>query len=482
MFIGRSQELESLNGLWGKLSSSFVVCSGRRRVGKSTLVEEFATRSKCRFVEITGVAPDDGVTNETQLRHFCERLAAQTGTPEARADGWAKAFDALAAAVKGRARTVVFLDEISWMGAFDKTFPALLKEAWDLKFARRDNLVFVVCGSVSAWLRDNILRSKAFVGRVSLALHLEEMPMRDCRAFWGQAAGRTPVRDVVDTLCVTGGIPKYLAEIRPALSPSENVRRLCFTPEGYLFRDFDVIFTDVFRKSSGEKAAILRLVADAPRSVKGVAAALGGPSNGHVSDALADLVEAGFLSADEGLNPATGRDVREVRYRVRDNYVRFYLKYIEPRRKAVEDGSLRLVSPERLPGWDTVMGLQFETLVRNNLPSLLPHVGMAGSLLVSAAPYLVRGTKKGDGAQIDLLLQTAKSACIVEIRRQSFVPASFEDEMRRKVAALKLPRGIAVRTALVHDGDVAPELAENRFIDFIVPVERLFDATQEQVP
>jgi hypothetical protein len=263
--------------------------------------------------------------------------------------------------------------------------------------------------------------------------------------------------------------------MRPALSTAENIRRLCFTPEGYLFRDFDVIFTDVFRKSSGEKATILRLVAETPRSVKGIAAALGGPSNGHISDALADLVEAGFLSADEGINPATGRDVREVRYRMRDNYARFYLKYIEPRRKAVEDGSLRLVSPERLPGWDTVMGLQFETLVRNNLRSLLPLIGMGGTLLVSAAHYVVRGTKKGDGAQIDLLLQTAKSACLVEIRRQSFVPASFEDEMRRKVVALRLPRNIAVRTALVHDGDVAPELAENRFIDFLVPVERLFD-------
>jgi hypothetical protein len=282
------------------------------------------------------------------------------------------------------------------------------------------------------------------------------------------------VRDVVDMLCVTGGIPKYLAEMRPALSTAENIRRLCFTPEGYLFRDFDVIFTDVFRKSSGEKATILRLVAETPRSVKGIAAALGGPSNGHISDALADLVEAGFLSADEGRNPATGRDVREVRYRVRDNYVRFYLKFIEPRRKAVEGGSLRLSSPERIPGWDAVMGLQFETLVRNNLRSLLPFIGMDGTLLVSAAPYVVRGTKKGEGAQIDLLLQTAKSACLVEIRRQALVPASFEDDMRRKVAALRLPRGISVRTALVHDGDVAPELAENRYIDYLVPVERLF--------
>ena len=185
---------------------------------------------------------------------------------------------------------------------------------------------------------------------------------------------------------------------------------------------------------------------------------------------------AGFLSADSGLNPATGRNVREVRYRIRDNYARFYLKFVEPRRKAVADGSLRLVSPARLPGWDTVMGLQFETLVRNNLRTLLPLVGMDGALLVSAAPYAVRGTKRGEGAQIDLLLQTSKSVCLVEIRRQKFVPASFEDDMRRKIAALRLPRSLSIRTALVHDGDAAPELAENRYIDFVIPVERLFGA------
>ena len=474
MFFGRKQELDALDGLWGKLSSSFVVCYGRRRVGKSTLIEEFAARSKCRFIEITGLAPDDGVTGETQLRHFCERLASQTGQPEVRADGWAKAFDALASAVKGRARTIVFLDEISWMGAFDYSFPALLKEAWDTRFARRDNLVFVVCGSVSTWLQDNILRSRAFVGRVSLALHLEEMPLCDCRAFWGPVTARTSVRDMVDMLCVTGGIPKYLAEMRPALSSEENMRRLCFEPGGYLFRDFDIIFTDVFRRSSGEKAAMVRLIAEAPRSVKDISLALGVASNGHVSDALSDLVEAGFLSVDEGRNPATGRSVREVHYRIRDNYVRFYLKFIEPRRKAIEDGSLRLARPSRLPGWDTVMGLQFETLVRNNLRTLLPFVGMDGTRLVSSAPYSVRGTKKGEGAQIDLLLQTAKSVCIVEIRRQAFVPASFEDDMRRKVTALRLPRAVSVRTALVYDGEIDQEIAENRFIDFLVPIERMF--------
>ena len=68
MFFGREQELSELGELWKKTSSSFVVCSGRRRIGKSTLVEEFAARSKCRFIEIVGLAPDEGAAAQEFLR------------------------------------------------------------------------------------------------------------------------------------------------------------------------------------------------------------------------------------------------------------------------------------------------------------------------------------------------------------------------------------------------------------------------------
>lgn len=476
MFVGRKEELNILADLWGKTSSSLVVCSGRRRVGKSTLVEEFARRSQCRFIEIVGLSPDDGVDNRAQLKNFCERLAVQTGAAEVKADCWAKAFDALFAAVGGKyGKTIVFLDEISWMGAFDKTFPALLKTAWDTQFSRCGKLVLVVCGSVSTWINKNILRSKAFVGRISCSIKLEEMPLSDCREFWGKARERRSIHEMLDLLCVTGGIPKYLSEMRPSLSADENIRRMCFTKEGYLFRDFDAIFTDVFAKTMSEKAEILACVAAEPQSVKSLAAALGRASNGHLSDSLCELVEAGFLSVDEGLNPSSAKEAREVRYRICDNYVRFYLKFILPRKRAIERGTYKFTTMDRVSGWDSVMGLQFETLVRNNLSALLPLVGMGNTVLTSAAPYVRRGKRKGEGVQVDLLLQARRSVCVVEIKRRKFVPASVQDDVRDKIRRLKVSRDISVRTALVYDGELAPEIEEDNYFDFLVPATRLFE-------
>lgn len=473
MFIGREHELEDLAGLWQKRSSSLVVCSGRRRIGKSTLIEEFAARSKCRFIEIAGLAPDDGITNEIQLRNFCERLAAQTGLPEARVDGWPKAFDALFAAVGTRGRTIVLLDEVSWMGAFDKGFPAFLKNSWDTQFSRRDNLVFVVCGSVSSWIRKNILMAKAFVGRISMDLKVEELPLSKCVCFWGDAAKRVAPSEILDVLSVTGGVPKYLSEIRPSLSAAENIRKLCFSRNGYLFGEFERIFTDIFRKTADEKGRMLELIAEGPKSVKTLSAALGVPSNGHVSDALDELREAGFVSADSGLNPLTAREVREVHYRIRDNYVRFYLKFIKPRIRAIESGSMQSVDVFNLPGWNSMAGVQFECLVRNNLRQLLPRIGMEATVVTSAAPYVKRGGTRGEGVQIDLLVQTRRSVCVVEIKRQERILASVEDEVREKVRRLALPRGISVRTALVYAGHLAPEIAESNYFDFLVSFESL---------
>ena len=78
-FIGRNAEMSQLAELWGKRASSLVVCRGRRRIGKSTLIEEFAARSNCRFIEISGLPPDSKMTNQRQLDSFCERLSMQIG-------------------------------------------------------------------------------------------------------------------------------------------------------------------------------------------------------------------------------------------------------------------------------------------------------------------------------------------------------------------------------------------------------------------
>ena len=184
------------------------------------------------------------MTNQRQIDNFCERLAKATGKPEAKADCWPKAFDALVAAISSRRKTIVFLDEISWMGRYDGAFAGFLKTAWDTQLSLRDNLILVVAGSVSAWIHENIQRSKAYVGRISLDISLPELSLPECREFWGRKAARTATREVLDVMSVTGGVPKYLSEIDHSLSADENIRRLCFDPNGYLFNDFERIFDE----------------------------------------------------------------------------------------------------------------------------------------------------------------------------------------------------------------------------------------------
>lgn len=75
---------------------------------------------------------------------------------------------------------------------------------------------------------------------------------------------------------------------------------------------------------------------------------------------------------------------------------------------------------------------------------------------------------------MDLLLQTKRSVCLVEIKRRGHVGQEVEDEVRQKVRRLKLPRDISVRTALVYDGELSPEIEEDNYFDFLVPAERLF--------
>ena len=473
MFVGRENDVMELMSLWRKRTSSLAVVSGRRRIGKSTLVKRFADESKCRFVEIAGLAPDKEMSNQRQLDHFCERLSRQTGVPEVKVDGWAKAFDLLASAIKGSARTVVFLDEISWMGHYDSSFAALLKDAWDLQFSRRANLVLVLAGSVSAWIQENILNSKAFVGRISKEIPLSELSLADCRRFWGKAADRVSDVEILNMLSVTGGIPKYLEEMDPALSAEENVRLLCFSPGGYLFRDFEAIFSDVFESETSAKLKLVEALADGPASLSELVETAGLELNGHVSADLKELCAAGFVASSEGLNPSTGKPARETRYRLRDNYIRFYLKFIRPKKAAIRSGMYKFKSMENLAGWDSVLGLQFENLVLNNLRDLAPRLGLGASIVTSAAPYYRKGRRKGEGVQVDLLVQTAKSVCVVEVKRRKRIDESIEAEVSEKLKRLKLARDISKRTALVYEGSLSQTVLDNGFFDFIIPVSDL---------
>ena len=475
-FVGRTEYLEDLESLWRKRTSSLVACRGRRRIGKSTLFREFARRTAEAYIEIEGLAPHPGMTNEDQLGGFAESLARETSTPIHTFSNWLDAFFWLDQKIDDTKRTVVVLDEISWMGGYDKNFPSTLRKAWERYFHRHEKLILVVCGSVSAWIKHNLLDNTGFAGRFSRDYALTELKLSDCTAFWGEAAGRLAPREILDVLSVTGGVPRYLEEIDPGLDANENIRRLCFMKSGVLYADFDAIFNPLFGDENEPKKEILRLLGDGPLSGAEMALRLGLVRNGHLSDLLRALCEGGFISDDAGVNPETGRPCRVARYRLRDNYTRFYLKYIEPHRREIESGHYRYVSLESLPDWSSILGLQFENLIVNNAMELLPFLHLGNAIVESAAPYRnARNCRNGTtkGFQVDLLIQTARTVYVVEVKRRREIAAAIESEVEEKIGRLPLRSGVSARPVLVYDGELAPSVEGSGFFDAIVPAAKL---------
>ncbi len=472
-FFGRDAILEDLAALWRKRVPSFVTCRGRRRIGKTTLIERFAQISGARLVKIEGLKPKAGLSNDDELAHFAKQLHLQTGAEETKPPHWLAAFVRLDRELPGSRKTVVLLDEVSWMAHYDPTFTGTLKIAWDNYFRKHPKLVFVVCGSVSSWIADNIIGEGSFYGRRSLDIVVPELPLDQCVRFWGKAAERADPAEILDVLSVTGGVPRYLEEVDPSLSADENIRRLCFRPKGVLRDDFDEMFADVITKAPTFTNQVLRTLIAAPRTAAEIAEAMNIVKNGHVSSALSQLEEAGMIIADIGKNPLTGGDARERRYRLSDNYVRFYLKYIEPEKTVIDHGSYSFGALETLDGWSAVKGLAFENLVVNNASLLLRKLGLGASLLTSMAPYRKVGKRKGDGVQIDLLVQTRRSVCVVEVKRQREIGREVIDEVADKVEKLPKRRGISVKTALVYEGHLAPIVEADGYFDAIVPFRTL---------
>ena len=473
MFIGRKDQLDALTALWNKRTSSLVTCRGRRRIGKSTLIEEFAKRTADHFINITGLSPRKGMTDARQRRNFCEELADQTDGKVVSAKNWTAAFRALDERLPPEGRTVVLLDEISWMGSRNPDFAGYLKSAWDKLWKKHDRLVLVLCGSVSSWLAENILDSTGFVGRDSLDLEIKELSLSESVQMLGAAGERLSPREIFDILAVTGGVPKYLEELRPELSFEENVRQLFFMPRGTLFREFNETFSEVFGKRTSSRGEVLRALDAAPLSVAEIARALGRTPNGKLSQTLKDLMYAGFVAKDSGLNPQTREPLRMERYRVSDNYTRFYLRFVEPRHQAIEKGLFMFSTLDQMPGWPTLLGLQFENLVINHVVDLFPYLGLERSLVLSAAPYCRRGGKGVKGCQIDLLIQTERMALVVEIKRRKKIEHEIIEEVREKVANLDVTRELSVRTALVYEGELSPSVEAERYFDFIVPLKKL---------
>ena len=221
---------------------------------------------------------------------------------------------------------------------------------------------------------------------------------------------------------------------------------------------------------------VLRTLVDGAKTVSDIAAALSMPRSGSISSVLECLAEAGLVRRDDGRNPETGEACRLAKFRLKDNYARFYLKYVEPVAAVIDDGLFEFISMSAMPGWETILGLAFENLVVNNYRELLPHLHLEGTLITSAAPYSRKPSRDRPGCQVDLLLQSRRSLYFVEIKRKAQIGREAIEQVDSQVRAIGRRNGVSARTALVYEGELSPVVGADGYFDAIVPFADLLVA------
>lgn len=470
-FIGRKRELAELSNLFDKKTASLVVIQGRRRIGKSRLVQEFAKNHT--FYHFSGTPPVASSTIQSQLNEFARQVSIQTGLPEVFADDWSKLFILLHKTTQ-TGRVIILFDEISWMGSKDPEFLGKLKNAWDLYFSKNPQLILVLCGSVSAWIDKNILSHTGFVGRISYRLTLEELTLKECNQFWTHGSSISAY-EKLKILSVTGGVPRYLEEINPYLPAERTIHNLCFTKRGLLVHEFKDIFNDIFSRRTETYKKIIETLAHGNCELKEIAQALHLSQTSSISEYLEDLIKSGFVSRDYTWHIPSEEVSRLSHFRLSDNYVRFYLKYIEKNLPKIENDTFTTSLPS-LPGWDTIMGLQFENLVLRNRQYIKDSLGIGHDEVVTDNPFFQRRTNRIPGCQIDYLIQTHFGGlwlCEFTFQRNP-VGKQVIKEVHNKMDTLVYPKGFSVRPVLVHVNGVTEAVVKTDFFAKIINFSDIF--------
>lgn len=448
-FVGREEELKELKLLLNKKSSSLVVINGRRRIGKSRLVREFG-RNQNLYI-LSGIPPTEKTTAQSQREEFARQLNEYFVLPGLKANDWGDLFTVLAKQVS-HGRIILLLDEITWMGSLDSDFLGKLKTAWDKYFSQNPKLIMILCGSVSSWIEKNVLNSKGFMGRISLTLHLKELTITECSEFLNLLEFHSKPYELFKMLSVTGGVPRYIEEMQPILGAEENIKRLCFKKSGVLFKEFNEIFHDLFSKRSIFYKKIVELLVNGHLEFNEICKTLGLEKSGVVSEYLDDLIKAGFVRRDFTWNIKNNQVSNLSHYRLSDNYIRFYLKYIEKNRERIENGHFNNKSLASLPGWASMIGLQFENLVLNNREFIWKKLNLNPEDIISDNPFFQRKTSKIPGCQIDYLIQTRLNtlfACEIKFSKLE-IKLDVVAEMQEKLKSLSLPKGFSCFPVLIH--------------------------------
>ncbi|MGW0838234.1 ATP-binding protein [Streptomyces prunicolor] len=351
----------------GSTRGRAVIMTGRRRVGKSRLVQEFCDRSGLAytvFQATRGRQPTAERADFTAtLAHSPLRGAELVAGLQA-AD-WNQALRSLAIALPDDAPSIAVIDEVPWLVEQDGEFEGALQTVWDRQLSAKPVLLVLVGSDISVM---EALQShgRPFFGRAA-KMTVRPLHLADVRAMTGLDAA-----DAVDALLITGGFPEIVQSWRPGMSRLDFLREAAGNPLSPLLAAGELSLLGEFPEASHSRA-VLEAVGSGERTFSAIAAQAGGAGalpSGTLSPLLNTLLTKRVLAADLPLS--TKADTKNKRYRIADPYLRFWLAFLQRGIPLIERGRGDLALERIERSWTSWRGRAIEPVVRESLLRMLP--------------------------------------------------------------------------------------------------------------
>jgi len=440
--IQRDPECDILDRLWQSKKSEFLAVYGRRRVGKTYLIDRYFGR-RSHYYSFTG---QRNTPLQAQVKNFMRKLDEYfPGQAKEQCCSWNEVFDEIRKLVgpllKQPEKVVIFLDELPWFCSRNSRFKEALEYFWNDWASKQDRVLLIICGSAASWMLENIVKEKGGLhNRVTQKIHLQPFSLGQAKVFLQRKGIELDNRQVLELYMVMGGIPFYLDRVEKGLSSTQIIDKLCFSPEGLLYDEFSNLYASLYEApemyiSVVELLAKKRIGLTRTEIMKGARLS----SGGTLTKVLRSLDECGFIQSYVPYE----RKEKDSLFRLIDEYSLFYLAWIRPNRRQIAQLATDNYWPhlQQTASWRSWAGYTFESLCLKHARNIIQALGISG-IITQVMPWRYQPVSKEErGAQIDMLIDRGDrtvNICEMKYCEGPFtVTASIRQDLQDKIQVFK---------------------------------------------
>jgi hypothetical protein len=394
--IGRENEIRELRRTFASNESEFVAIYGRRRIGKTFLVNEVFNGNFA--FHHAGMEKAD---KQTQLESFRNALRRQGLAKCKVLHSWIQAFSALSDLLesKGSGKKVVFLDELPWFDTPRSGFLPAFEQFWNSWACLRKDILLIICGSATSWIIRKVLRNRGGLhNRVTRQLPVRQFTLAECAQYTDYKRLGFDKQQILECYMAFGGVAYYWSLLEEGKSAAQNFDSLFFDESADLRMEFENVFRSLF-KNPTRHFAIINLFGEKKTGLtrEEVIEGLGETSSGDVSECLEELCDCGFLRRYN----TYGVFKKGAVYQLIDNFTLFHFSFL--RNRAGNDGRYWSLSFNQ-PKTNSWRGLAFERVCMLHIDQIKRALGISG-VLADVYSWRNRAKKDGErGAQIDMVI------------------------------------------------------------------------------